>query len=323
MDTKPKEVAKLLTSPPVPVWELTRANFDIDHTDTKKDENPHILAQSVRSHIEKNYSSHCKVFTDGSVLDNGQAGAGFVIPSLKKEHAYFLGKGYSIFTAELIAILMALTNLANMPVVFFKILFCVDSKSVLYALNSCENKMRSDILYEIKFLIHTMMMRGTQMDFCWIPSHSGFLFNDWADRMAKKGAMNDLSSTKINIPLSCYEICTIIKREVWNDFGHNRQVLRDLKLNNLPRNISSLLHKLVLNAFKTKFCKHVKCLCQGKLSAEHILFDCPELISFLPPEVLSWRTKHKHISELISNDHQTLLTLLAKCLLRCPVGQYL
>ena len=100
-DTKPKEVAKFLTSPPIPEWELARANFDIDHTDLKKTENPNILAQLVRSHIDTNYSRHCKVFTDGSVLDNGQAGAGFVIPYLKKEHAYFLGRGYSVFTVEL------------------------------------------------------------------------------------------------------------------------------------------------------------------------------------------------------------------------------
>ena len=164
---------------------------------------------------------------------------------------------------------MALSSLSNMSVVFFSILFCVDSKCVLYALNYTENKMRNDLICEIKILIHTLIMRGTRVDFCWIPSHSGFLFNDWADRMAKHGAMNDSSSTKITIPLSCNEVCAIINREVWDKFRNTQPVFHHEKLNNLPRSISSLLYKLVLNAFKTKFCTNIKCLCQKTLSTNY------------------------------------------------------
>ena len=107
---------------PIPPWELTKAHFDIDHTLTKKDENPHILATSVRSHLADNYSNHLKVFTDGSVLGN-QTGAGYVIPALKVEKSYHIGRNFSIFTAELTAILLALNYLNPFPKTSFKFSF--------------------------------------------------------------------------------------------------------------------------------------------------------------------------------------------------------
>ena len=51
-----------------------------------------------------------KVYTDGSVLENEQAGAGFVIPDFKTEKSFYLGKGGAIFTAKLAALLTPLVN---------------------------------------------------------------------------------------------------------------------------------------------------------------------------------------------------------------------
>ena len=81
------------------------------------------------------------IYTDGSVLTNEQAGAGFVIPQFKTENNFFLGKGRSIFTAEIIALVMALLYRDNLPMALFNILFCVDS------LNSTDSKIRSDNCY--------------------------------------------------------------------------------------------------------------------------------------------------------------------------------
>ena len=54
----------------------------------------------------------------------------------KTEKHFFLGKGRSICTAELVALLMALSYVVNLPVALFNILFCVDS------LNSTDSKVR-------------------------------------------------------------------------------------------------------------------------------------------------------------------------------------
>ena len=60
-----------------------------------------VLTIEVREHLINNYQNHIKIFTDGSVLDSLDSGAGFVIPELKVQKYFYLGKGFSIFTSEL------------------------------------------------------------------------------------------------------------------------------------------------------------------------------------------------------------------------------
>ena len=54
----------------------------------------YILAIHVREHLNNKYQNHIKIFTDGSVLDSLDSGAGFVIPELKVQKSFYLGKGF-------------------------------------------------------------------------------------------------------------------------------------------------------------------------------------------------------------------------------------
>ena len=89
-----KSVTVLPTSPQMPQWEHINAKFDTDYTDLKKSESTNILAIQVREHLNHKYQNHIKIFTDGSVLDSMDSGAGFVIPDLKVQKSFYLGKGY-------------------------------------------------------------------------------------------------------------------------------------------------------------------------------------------------------------------------------------
>ena len=100
-----KSVPVLPTSPQMPQWEHINARFD---TDLKKSESTNILAIHVREHLNNKYQNHMKIFTDGSILDSLDSGAGCVIPDLKVQKSFYLGKFFSIFTSELYAILIAL-----------------------------------------------------------------------------------------------------------------------------------------------------------------------------------------------------------------------
>ena len=211
-EVNPCNVAPRSPVPPIPPWELQKPVFDIDHTQVKKKESPNLLAVSVKSHLESKYKNYLKVFTDGSVIENKQAGAAFVIPALRIEKSYFLGKYFSIFTAELCAILMALRYLADFPRVLFQIVFCVDSKSVLNSLKSSENKVRAELILEIKHTVNSLILRGTDVSFCWVPSHCGISTNDWVDRAAKKGAQNDGFSEKVTLPFSIQEGYSLLEK---------------------------------------------------------------------------------------------------------------
>ena len=96
-----KSIPVLPTSPQMPQWEHINAKFDTDYTDLTKSESTNILAIHVREHLNNKYQNHIKIFTDCSVLDSLYSGAGFVIPELKVQKSFYLGKGFSIFTSEL------------------------------------------------------------------------------------------------------------------------------------------------------------------------------------------------------------------------------
>ena len=87
----------------MPQWEHKNTKFDTDYTDSKKSENANILVIEAREHLNKTYPNHIKIFTDGSVLDSLDS-RGFIIPDLKVQKSFYLGKGFSILilTSELL-----------------------------------------------------------------------------------------------------------------------------------------------------------------------------------------------------------------------------
>ena len=63
--------------------------------------------------------------------------------------------------------------------------------------------MRRDIVYEneIKYLIHCNMSRGRGGEFCWVPSHCVLYWNEISDKLAKLGAMKNMSEIYNNLQL--------------------------------------------------------------------------------------------------------------------------
>ena len=197
-----------------------------------------------------------------------------MIPDLKIQKAFYLGKRFSIFTAELYAILMALEFIFHLQFSFFRIVFCVDSKSVLYALQSWSCKNRSDLLFDIKLLISHISVRGSEISFCWIPSHCNILYNDVADRLAKCGASNSTEANLIpNTKLAKYEIISILENYVRTKFLDKKATFYSCN-----RHLSKLIYKLKLNAWNTKFSQNVVCVCTQHISVNHLFFECPVLL---------------------------------------------
>ena len=76
--------------------------------------------------------------------------------------------------------------------------------------------MRGDILYEVKYLIYWIMYRAIGIDFCWVPSHCGLYWNEVSDKLAKQGAMKNMSETSYsNLLLSSHDIISILEKNVY------------------------------------------------------------------------------------------------------------
>ena len=75
--------------------------------------------------------------------------------------------------------------------------------------------MRGDIFYEVKYLIHCIMNRGIGIEFCWVPSHCGLYCNEVSNKLAKQGAMKNMSErSQSNLLLSSHEIISILEKNV-------------------------------------------------------------------------------------------------------------
>ena len=75
--------------------------------------------------------------------------------------------------------------------------------------------MRGGIFYEVKYLIQCIMYKGIGIEFCWVPSHCRLYWNEKSDKLAKQGAMKNLSEiSSNNLLLSSHEINSLLKVKV-------------------------------------------------------------------------------------------------------------
>ena len=276
-----------------------------------------------------------KIFTDGSVLDNNQTGSAFVIPALKVEKSYFLGKNYSIFTAELHAILMALHYLVDLPQSLFQAVICVDSKSVLMALQSNNVNCRPEMIFEIKHLANSLILKGTNLSFCWIPSHCGIFGNEWVDRVAKKGAKNSDKSEKVTISFSIQEGYSTLQKASFDklykqvrsgryiDISRKIEVIKS-RLNFsifTSRQVISLFFRFKLNSLKTKFSKNISCICGHRLDISHILFSCQPIKPSLPKSFTDLSLTEDNLADLLQNT--SVLCDIIQSLIQTPILPFL
>lgn len=179
--------------------------------------------QSFCDHIHKHYQNHYKIYTDGSI-HNQSAGCG--IHSLKSNCAIKLPDNTSVFSAEAIAVGLAIEEDTeeNTPNVIFS-----DSASVLTALEyGCTRDPHIQAI--------DLSSKLNNISFCWIPSHVGIPGNEVADRLANEGRR---SSNINHHPISkkdATKSCKLLLSKSWQKSWQNEldNLLRTNKLSILP-----------------------------------------------------------------------------------------
>ena len=108
--------------------------------------------------------------------------------------------------------------ISNIQLAIFNFLICVDSKSVVYVLQNWACKMRRDLVYEGKHLIYCIVSRSIRIEFCWIPSHCGFYWNELSDELAKQGAVKKIVISYNNLLLSSHKFASILENTLYKEF---------------------------------------------------------------------------------------------------------
>ena len=129
------------------------------------------------------------MYTDGSKKDD-KVGAAAVIKRLfqdgetTRSFSKRLPDGSTIFSAEAMAIILALEYYAAMPAVEHDVVVYSDSLSCLQAIEGEDTE--HPFVCRIMNLLWKLSDKGTHVRFCWIPSHCGIEGNELVDQKAKE-----------------------------------------------------------------------------------------------------------------------------------------
>lgn len=138
------------------------------------------------------------LYTDGSKSEHIKSA--YYDPQMKLTKCYKIPSNCSIFTAEGWAILAALTYVYT-NVNSENVLIVSDSKSVLSTLCSCNLAYKQNyIIYRIKDMI---LKLGKNVEFVWVPSHSGIAGNEVVDHVTRRDHDVDLTES-FKVPFTDY-----------------------------------------------------------------------------------------------------------------------
>lgn len=125
-----------------------------------------------------------KIYTDASKTDDNRVGAAFIIPEINVMLNKRVNDKLSVFTGEMLAILLALEWVENSKT--RKVLIGSDSSSALNSFKNMQLDVRQDIMLEIAQTVYRIKRVGVIVKFIWIPAHIGVDGNELADKNAKK-----------------------------------------------------------------------------------------------------------------------------------------
>lgn len=286
-DSDLSKVAKRPVAP-MPPWQQHGTSVYIPNYSCTKSQNPSLLESEVKEVLATTYKEDLQVFTDGSVLQNGDAGSGFAIPSLGISKSFHLGRKVNIYTAELHAITMALEYVKSLPSSLRRVMIGVDSQAALKSIMSHKSSTRPDVLVEILHLSHVIQEQGTNLTFVWIPSHINVHGNNKADAAAKAGATASPSAQVCPLLPSSSEIGNALASAALDRWMKRRAEMFKTKKKpcflphkshstlSLPCGLGSLVRRLRTNSWRAKYCE-LKCDCcpSVPLSPEHVILHCP------------------------------------------------
>lgn len=287
------QYCKAVPIPYIPPWFFPLPKVDFNIQQELKDNN-NILPTKyiVQNYLEKNYKESIFLFTDGSKdPQTGHTGAAVYIPVNQYHIKKRITNNISVYTTELIAILIALQWIEENDI--YNVVIASDSFSSLESIRSGRSSYRMDILNNILSKTYYIKMKGKSVYFIWVPAHVGVEGNEKADFLAKQALR--ISKVNLEVPLSKAEAKIMIRtyaQSIWQVHWDNIDTGRHLyniqkqvgtgRKENRNRREGSIITRMRightgLNHTLHKIGKHPtgQCIhCNQQETIEHILFHC-------------------------------------------------
>ena len=236
--------------------------------------------------LRNRFSNSHFIYTDGSKDGDRTSNAVFCNCIILQTR---LQNNTSIFIAELHAVLEALKHIREEKVQ--KAVICTDSRSVVQSLRKKDPS--SPLLIHIHNIHHELSNTGTEIQFVWIPGHSGIYGNIQADKFAKealalenitdipveftsiKASLRQSTLTKWqqqwrNTTTATQLRCIKPKIELWS--SSNRSNRREEKaLARLRLGHTLYTHGHIYSGNDRPMCTR----CQTVQTVQHIIINCP------------------------------------------------
>jgi len=124
----------------------------------------------VKQYVNREYYSILQVFTDGSKEpESGRTAAAVFIPTFNIKIAKRISDHTSVFTTEVIAIILALQWIIEVQPV--RSVICTDSMAALTSLMSGKSESRQDLIFEVLQCLFRAKQLGILVFFLWVPAH--------------------------------------------------------------------------------------------------------------------------------------------------------
>ncbi|XP_043998578.1 uncharacterized protein LOC122846005 [Gambusia affinis] len=207
-----KEIAQFNPINVSPSWIFPAVNVDIKLLKMKNDWNLKEIGVKTDIYLRNSYYNYAKIYSDGSKNSKGCVGIGIYISEFKIDISKRLSDQLSVFTAEMVAVIISLQWVEEVRP--DRVVICTDSKAVIESIQG-EGNNRKDLVLEIQHSLFRLYRGGIDVWFCWVPAHQGVKGNERADKLAKRALDQAIT---IKIPIGKGEGKSIIKNkemEIW------------------------------------------------------------------------------------------------------------
>lgn len=279
---------------PVPPWLFDTPDVDLSLQQALRNKSSRAPEWMVAQHFFTRYEGSLVLYTDGSKdPSSGRTSAAVNIPSYGICIKRRLSDQLAVYTAEMIAILLALKwLLVSRDENVNKIVIASDCQAVLMSIEmgrSC----RLDLLYKVYHLLLQLFRQSVSVTFVWVPAHVGIEGNEEADILAKQALRSE--NIDLKVPLSRAEGKSLISDkmlELWqkcwetSDTGrHLYNIQEKVSYNKTVagnRREESVISRLRighsgLNQSLRRIGKHQTGLCTycgAEETVEHVLLEC-------------------------------------------------
>ena len=201
-----------------PPWAMVTAEVCEGIANDASHSAPYLVAALFLEHAAE-HKEHIPIYTDGSKNQEG-VGSAAVIPALSMSDSISLPKNASIYSAEAMAIILALEMIDYLPQNNY--IIHSDSQSVLMAVRQFDPT--NLLIRKIRHWIHFLETQSEKrVTFCWIPAHVGIQGNETADVLAKTATSRP--AIPLSLPHTDYRsYIRTLAREKWqNDWSLQEQ----------------------------------------------------------------------------------------------------